>query len=53
MPMHYKEVVELPDQIKIVGELRGLGYRPAKFGEGFSRELTLREDSDQVGKDLF
>ena len=49
--MHYKEVVELPDQIKIVGELRG--WRPAKFGEGFSRELTLREDSDQVGKDFF
>ena len=27
---HYREVVELADQIKTVGDFRGLGYRPTK-----------------------
>ena len=50
---HYREVVELAEQIKTVGDLRGLRGRPTKFGEGFSRELTLRKDSGQADKDLF
>ena len=50
---HYREVVDLPDQINIVGDLRRLGWRPAKFGQQFSFELPLRKDSDQVDKDLF
>ena len=48
---HYGEVVELPDQIKIVGRLRW--WRPEKFGKKPSFELSLREDSGQVDKDLF
>ena len=48
---HYREVVELPDQIKIVGRLRW--WRPEKSGEKPSFELSLREDSGQVDKDLF
>ena len=48
---HYREVVALPDQIKIGGRLRW--WRPEKFGKKLSFELPLREDSDQVDKDLF
>ena len=48
---HYTEVVELPDQINIGRKWRA--WRPASFGKQFSFELTLREGSDQVDKELF
>ena len=48
---HYREVVELPDQIKFMGRLRW--WKPEKFGKKLSFELSLREDSDQVDRDLF
>lgn len=47
---HYKEVVEMPDQIKPLG-LRG--WKPTTFGTSFSCELSLRKDSDHADKDLF
>lgn len=51
---HYGEVVELADQIKTLGDLRGLvglRCRPTSFGQRL--ELSLREDSGQVDQDLF
>ena len=50
---HYREVVELADQIGTVKDSCGLRGRLTSFGEGFSFELNLREDSGFVGKDLF
>ena len=50
----YGEVVELADQIKTLGDLRGLvglRCRPTSFGQRL--ELSLREDSGQVDQDLF
>ena len=48
---HYGEVVELAAQIKTVGDLRGLRYKPVSFGR--RAELSLPKDSALVGQDLF
>ena len=47
---HYREVIELPDQIGL--KCKGLvGWRPMKFGRRF--ELSLRPESEHADKDLF
>lgn len=49
---HYKEVQEMPDNIDIKPE-EIIGWKPSKFGANLSFDLSLREDSDHVDKDLF
>ena len=47
---HYKKVQDLPDKI-LPKEL--IGWYPRKFGESKSFELSLRQDSPHLGRDLF
>jgi len=49
---HYKEVQEMPDHIDIKPK-EIIGWKLSKFGANLSFDLSLREDSDHVGKDLF
>ena len=48
---HYRAVLAMPDEITPKGVI--VGWTPKKFGTNLSLELTLREDSDLVGRDLF
>ena len=47
---HYSDVQNLPDKIIPKG---ATGWFPVKFGASQSFELTLREDTVHVGRDLF
>ena len=49
---HYKEVIELPDEITLKHKDL-IGWRPAKFGQHFSFEMPLYKESEHVDKDLF
>ena len=49
---HYKAVQDLPDKINIRPK-EIIGWYPSKFGANLSIDLSLREDSYHVGRDIF